>query len=65
MEVILPILPDVLRDNLKRGYDAFAAQEDIADDVNDDLFGECDDVFYENEQPLLELLEKYADTMEL
>lgn len=65
VEAILPILPDVLRDNLQRGYDAFAAQEDIADDVNDDLFGECDDVFYENEQLLLDILQAHADEMKL
>ena len=65
VETILPILPDVLRENLKRGYEAFAAQEDIDDDVNDELFNECDDVFYDNEQPLLDLLEAYADTMKL
>lgn len=65
VEAILPILPDVLRDNLQRGYDAFAAQEDIADDVNDDLFGECDDVFYENEQLLLDILLEHAAEIEL
>lgn len=65
LESILPILPNVLRENLKRGYEAFAAQEDIDDDVNDELFNECDDVFYDNEQLLLDLLEAYADTMKL
>lgn len=60
---ILPVLPDVLRENLKRGYEAFAAQEEIDDDTNDDLFGECDDVFYAHEQPLIDLIQGYANEL--
>ena len=63
VDMILPLLPDVLRDNLKRACDAFAAQEEIDDDVNDDLFSECDDVFYENEQPLIELIQGFANEL--
>lgn len=65
VEAALSILPEPLKGNLQRGYEAFAAQEDIADDVNDDLFNECDDVFYANEQLLIALLEEYAATMKL
>ena len=60
VEVILPVLPEVLRDNLNRGYQAFAAQEEIDDDCNEDLFDECDGVFYENEGLLIEVLKGYA-----
>ena len=60
---ILLILPEPLKANLQQGYDAFAAQEDIADDVNDDLFSECDDVFYEHEQLLIELIQRYANEL--
>lgn len=63
VEMILPVLPEALRENLRKGYEAFAAQEDICDDVNDELFEECDDFFYENEQPLLEVLQRYADSI--
>ncbi len=63
VEAILPILPEPLKANLLRGYEAFSAQEDIADDANDDLFSECDDVFYEHEQVLIELLQSYANDM--
>lgn len=65
VEAILPILPEPLRGNLKRGYDAFAAQEDICDDDNEELFEECDDVFYEHEQLLMDILKQYADTLTL
>ena len=62
---ILPLLPEPLRGNLKKSYDAFAAQDDICDDINEELFGECDDVFYEHEQLILDILQKYADGLEL
>ena len=50
VEAVLSMLPEPLQENLARGYAAFSAQEDISDDVNDELFEECDDVFYEHEQ---------------
>ena len=65
VDQILPVLPNPLRDNLKRAYDAFSGQEDICDDENDPLFEECDDVFYENEQLLLDILKGYADGLSL
>lgn len=65
IEKILAILPPPLRDNLKRGYDAFAAQEDICDDDNDELFEECDEVFYKNEEMLIDILKVYANSLSL
>lgn len=65
MAVLLTALPEPLLANLRRAYDAFASQEDIADDDNDDLFEECDDVFYEHEALFTALLENYAKTMKL
>lgn len=62
---ILEVLPNPLHDNLKRGYEAFAAQEDICDDDNDELFEECDGVFYENEQLLIDILNGYAGSLKL
>lgn len=63
VNTILPILPKILQENLKRGYDAFAAQEDICDDDNEELFKECDDVFYKNEQLLIAVLKTYASEL--
>ena len=65
VDTILSILPEPLQGNLKRGYEAFAAQEDIADDENEDLFEECDDVFYEHEQLLIDILKTFSETLEL
>lgn len=65
VEAILPVLPEPLRGNLLRGYAAFSAQEDICDDENEDLFDACDEVFYENEQLLIDILKHYANTLPL
>lgn len=65
VEAVLSILPEPLKSNLQRGYEAFAAQAEVCDEENDDLFDECDDVFYEHEQLINELLEAYAATMKL
>ena len=65
VEKILAILPPPLNDNLKRGYDAFSAQEEICDDDNDELFEECDNVFYKNEQVLMDILKGYANSVRL
>ena len=60
VETVLTMLPEPLRENLKKGYEAFASQEDIADDENKDLFEECDDVFYEHEQLIIDMLYEAA-----
>ena len=60
VEAVLPMLPEPLRGNLKQGYDAFSAQEDIASDENEDLFEECDNVFYKHEQLIIDILYETA-----
>lgn len=60
---VLSLLPEPLRSNLQQAYEAFAAQADIADDVNDALFERCDEVFYAHEQLVNSLLEAYAATL--
>lgn len=61
--VVLSLLPEPLKSNFQRAYEAFAAQENIDDDVNDDIFNECDDVFYEHEQPLIDMIQQYANDL--
>ena len=63
VEAVLSMLPEPLRENLNRGYTAFAAQEDISDDDNEELFEECDDVFYEHEQLLIDILYESAKSL--
>ena len=60
---VLSMLPEPLRENLNRGYAAFTAQKDISDDDNEELFEECDDVFYEHEQLLIDILYKFAENL--
>ena len=60
VEAVLSMLPEPLQENLARGYAAFSAQEDISDDVNDELFEECDDVFYEHEQLIIDMIYEAA-----
>lgn len=60
VESVLSMLPEPLRENLARGYAAFSEQNDISDDVNDELFEECDDVFYEHEQLIIDIIYEAA-----
>ena len=64
VEAVLSMLPEPLRENLARGYAAFSEQDDIADDVNDELFEECDDVFYEHEQLIIDIIYEAAKSFE-
>ena len=65
VDILLSVLPESLNENLKKAYDAFSSMEDIADDSCDELLDECDQIFYENESQLMELLQKYADSLSL
>ena len=60
VEAVLSMLPEPLRENLARGYTAFSKQDDISDDVNDEIFEECDDVFYEHEQLIIDIIYEAA-----
>lgn len=64
VEAVLSMLPEPLRENLARGYAAFSEQDDIADDVNDELFEECDDIFYEHEQQIIDIIYEAAKNFE-
>ena len=48
-------------ENLARGYAAFSVQGEIDDDVNDAQFAQCDDVFYEYEQLIIDIIYKAAE----
>lgn len=59
-EALLSILPQPLLQNLNRAYIAFVSQEDIGSDVNEALFAQCDEVFLEHEQILIDMLYEAA-----
>ena len=61
VEAVLSMLPEPLRENLARGYAAFSEQNDISDDVNDELFEECDNIFYKHEQLIIDMIQEAAN----
>ena len=61
VEAVLSMLPEPLRENLARGYAAFSEQDDISDDVNDELFEECDNIFYKHEQLIIDMIQEVAN----
>ena len=65
VDAVLAMLPEPLRENLARAYAAFSAQGDISDDANDELFEECDDVFYEHEQLIIDIIYEAAKNFTL
>jgi hypothetical protein len=59
-EELLSLLPEPLLQNLNRAYVAFVSQENIDDDINEALFNQCDEVFLEHEQILIDMLYEAA-----
>lgn len=57
------VSPEPTQGNLSRAYTAFLTQDDMADDGNDALTEECDNVFYEQEQLFLDILYENAKTL--
>ena len=65
IETILPALPDLLHENLKQGLKAFLALDDVIYDPENEVFNQCDEVFYDNEELLIEILNQFAATLDL
>jgi len=66
MSLLCGILSKKLSENLKTAYNAY--QKSDADENNpeyDDILDDCDDVFYENEDEINSILEKFAQNIEL
>ena len=61
----MSILPEVHKRNLEEAYSAYKKYNDVDDDKMDEILDNCDDVFYENEELINKVLEKYAETIEL
>ena len=56
----MSILPDVHKINLEKAYSAYKEYADIDEDKLDDILDECDNVFYQYEEEINEILEKYS-----
>ena len=65
MSILEKILPVIHKDNLRKAYRAYLVLEEREDDLAEKTLERCDDVFYENEAELNDILEEYAKTIEL
>ena len=63
VSVLLPILSGALSRNLEKAYTAYKKYNESNEDKMDDILEKCDDVFYENESDINEILEKYSQTL--
>ncbi len=59
---VLSILPKELKDNLENAYKAYMVLEQNEDNEEaEEILEKCDDVFYENEQKIIQILEQYSE----
>lgn len=65
VDIVLSMLPEPLNTNLKTAFAAFSAMDDISNPFGDELLDKCDTLFYAQESVLLDLLQKFADTLTL
>ena len=64
ISILYTVLSDTLKQNLENAYRAYSEhQED--EDTLDEVLNECDNVFYENESEVEEILKEYAKTIKL
>lgn len=62
---VLSVLPEPLYSNLETAFSAYKKYNDTDDDKMEEILDDCDNVFYENEYHINEILEKYAETIEI
>jgi len=65
MSRLYSLLPAKLSRNLKKAYEAYLEMNDDNEDDITDILDSCDDVFYDNEELITDILRKYAATLEL
>lgn len=61
VSVLLSVLPEPLKENLRKSYIVSLSHENINDDAVEDPFEKYDEVFYRHEQLLIDLLKPYAE----
>ena len=58
---VFSILPKELKDNLETAYKAYMVLEQNEDNEEaEEILEKCDDIFYENEQEIIRILEQYS-----
>ena len=63
MDVLLNNLPQMFIEKVKEAYNSYLKDE--FSDETEILNNQCDDIFYANERLIDEILQKYANTLEL
>ena len=64
LSVLETVLPQILKDNLKKAYEAYLVLEVNRDNEKaEEVISQCDDVFYENETQINGILQEYSAKM--
>jgi hypothetical protein len=64
ISILYTVLSGTLKQNLENAYRAYSEQQED-EDALDEILNECDNVFYENESEVEEILKEYAKTIKL
>lgn len=59
------LLPEILCENLKTAYSHYVVLVNEENEETEDKILECDKAFDENEQLILDIIQEYADTLEV
>ncbi len=59
------LLPDVLCENLKTAYSHYVILVNEENEETEQKIRDCDTVFDENEKLILDIIQEYADTLEV
>jgi hypothetical protein len=64
ISILYTVLSGTLKQNLENAYRAYSEQQEDEDTL-DEILNVCDNVFYENESEVEEILKEYAKTIKL
>ena len=65
VEKIGTLLPEILYENLKTAYSHYVILINEENEETEEKIAECDKVFDENEQLLLDMIQEYANTLDV
>ena len=65
VERIGALLPEILCENLKTAYSHYVILVNEENEETEQKIRDCDTVFDENEQLILDMIQEYADTLEV
>ena len=63
LETLYAMLPSKLKSNLKKAYEVYLTITEENEDDVEEILDDCDDIFYDNEEVIRKILEKYASTL--